>query len=205
MESRRPLRKQQILLAALRVFARRGFQRATLREIAQEAGIGKSTIYEYFQSKTHLFQELTDFLFRNLEQATYGALPRDLPPEEKLCQTLRAFARFMVQMPYGTPEETLAIITDIFAESVRQGTVDLRPVYERERGALEALVAEGIQQGVFRPDLDPASVASLILAVLDGLLTQWLLWPGEVNLEHRIQDFCHLLRTGLHPLSPQPK
>ena len=195
--SQRLHRRQKILLAALRVFARRGFQRATLREVAQEAGIGKSTIYEYFHSKTHLFQELVEFLFRHLEKASYGAVDPNLPVPEQLCQILHSFADALVQAPFGSPEETLAITTDIFAESIRHGTVDLRPIYERDRTTLAALLQKGLRNGEICTPLAPETLASLIVATLDGLLTQWLLWPEETNLHQQVEAFCRLLRDAL--------
>ncbi len=195
--ARKARKRRQILMAALRVFARKGFQRATLREIAQEAGIGKSTIYEYFDSKTHLFQELVGFLFQNLERVAFGRLDPERPILEQLCGVLTAFAQFMQRSPFGSAKEILAITTDIFAESIRHGTVDLRPVYERETAVLRHLVAQGKERGEICSSLDPDTTASLIIAALDGLMTQWLLWPQEVDLEQRVQALCRLLQEGL--------
>ena len=51
-------RRQGILEAAARVFARKGFEKATTREIAQEADVSEGTIYNYFASKTRRFQRI---------------------------------------------------------------------------------------------------------------------------------------------------
>ncbi|RKY95395.1 MAG: hypothetical protein DRQ06_03770, partial [Candidatus Hydrothermota bacterium] len=54
-------KKRQIQRAALLAFSRKGYHRTTMRDIADFAGIGKSTIYEYFDSKEELFLSLIDF------------------------------------------------------------------------------------------------------------------------------------------------
>ena len=55
-------RRQQIVEAAARVFARNGYERATTREIALEADVSEGTIYNYFASKQQLLLELADLV-----------------------------------------------------------------------------------------------------------------------------------------------
>ncbi|MDD2360111.1 MAG: helix-turn-helix domain containing protein, partial [Syntrophaceticus schinkii] len=50
-------KREQILDAAATLFADKGYYATTVEEIASRAGIGKSTVYEYFSSKDHIFQE----------------------------------------------------------------------------------------------------------------------------------------------------
>ncbi|MDH7498134.1 MAG: helix-turn-helix domain-containing protein, partial [Syntrophomonadaceae bacterium] len=57
MEERKE-KRQLILEAAARVFSQRGYHQAKVEEIAAAAGVGKGTVYEYFDSKLELFQQM---------------------------------------------------------------------------------------------------------------------------------------------------
>ena len=51
-------KRQRIINGAIAVFSRKGFYKATIEEIAEQADVGKGTVYEYFSSKKELFQEM---------------------------------------------------------------------------------------------------------------------------------------------------
>ena len=61
-ERNKALRREQILEAAVRVFARRGFGKATVAEIAEEAGVAAGTIYIYFEGKEDLFMSIPELI-----------------------------------------------------------------------------------------------------------------------------------------------
>ncbi len=80
-----PDRRGQILEAALRVFAERGFHKATIKEIAREAGIKSSAlIYWYFEDKDDLFQAVMAEFSPLVQQVADPAALMDCPPEEVL-------------------------------------------------------------------------------------------------------------------------
>ncbi len=168
-----------------------------MKDIALEAGIGKSTIYEYFKNKEELFKELVDFLFRDLEEYTFTSVNPDAPPVDKICSIITSFAEYMSRMPYGTVSETMAITLDIFDQSIRTKIVDLRPIYQRESEALVRIIQDGVRNNKIKTNIPPESIASIIVAFLDGLLTQWLLFPDQVDINKRVEEFCSLLRKGL--------
>jgi len=76
-------RRQAILEAAARVFARKGFDKATTREIAQEAEISEGTIYNYFASKQKLLEALVGVVQGEFT-AIVSALPLSIDPRENL-------------------------------------------------------------------------------------------------------------------------
>src|SRR5689334_349416 len=82
-------RREQILEAALRVFARKGFARSTNKDIAVEAGITPGLIYHYFESKEALLQAV-------IEEASPVQGIRTLPPEA-LAQPIEIFLRFLLK------------------------------------------------------------------------------------------------------------
>lgn len=82
-------RREQIIEAALRVFARKGFNGATNKDVAKEAGITPGLIYHYFESKEELLKAALD------QHSPVGLI--HALPEEILKQPPETFLRFMAQ------------------------------------------------------------------------------------------------------------
>ncbi len=191
-------KRREILLAAMRVFARDGYHRAKMEAVAEEAGIGKGTVYEYFKSKTDLFlalhdhmvAELKDFYTKELEgiQGPAGMLQRFI---DVAFQTFRLWEPFFL------------VFFDFWAEGGRgeQQTLlqtRLREAYAIARADVAAIITAGVKDGSFRCD-NPLLVAASILATLDGLVLQWLCDRNAFDLD-AIRDT--LTQTVLRSLKP---
>lgn len=87
-------RRQQILEAAVAVFAERGYQRATVKEIAARAGVAPGTIYLYFRNKRELLLALAETLIRRAADALL-TFHSELDVESHLALTLRDRLRFV--------------------------------------------------------------------------------------------------------------
>ena len=79
-----PGKREQILLAAEQVFAKRGFKGTTTREVAQEAGIASSLIFYYFKNKVALYEAVFQNFFEQLEDLMQQNLSLDLDRLGKL-------------------------------------------------------------------------------------------------------------------------
>lgn len=111
MPERETSKREQIMAAAGRVFARAGFEAAKVDDIAREAGVGKGTVYEYFDSKQALFEQiLFKALFdhmQRLEQALAAhddlveALQAALEATLRYVEDRRELARVLNNHPTG--------------------------------------------------------------------------------------------------------
>ncbi len=81
-------RRRQIFTAAAAVFARKGYHNATVREIAEEADLGKGTLYEYIDSKKDLLFLVMDEAHSMLFAEWDRIKTRDIPPEEKFREAI---------------------------------------------------------------------------------------------------------------------
>jgi len=89
-----PGKREQILLAAEQVFAKRGFKGTTTREVAQQAGIASSLIFYYFKNKMALYEAVFQNFFEQLEELMQQNLNLDLDRLGKLKQFLFTFTDF---------------------------------------------------------------------------------------------------------------
>jgi AcrR family transcriptional regulator len=87
----RAVREQQMLDAAVRVFARRGFHAASMDEIAEDAGISKPMVYAYLGTKDELFLACLHREGTRVMEALVAVVSPQLPPDEQMWCGLRAF------------------------------------------------------------------------------------------------------------------
>lgn len=163
--SRGALKREQILDAAAKVFARRGYTSTTLAEIAEEVGsAGAGSLYYHFKSREHLVEEVLRRGVRIAFEQSRGAvaaLPGSASPLERLKAAIRAqmlavvvlsdYARATVRSTGQVPSEVWARINadfrrygkfydELIAAAVESGEVDAKI----DRSALRMLIAGAI-------------------------------------------------------------
>jgi AcrR family transcriptional regulator len=152
-----------ILAAALRVFAETGFSRARLEDVAREAGVSKATLYLYFDSKQAIFEALVrSAVVPNVERLEALVAAAQGSSADLLRTLVQAIARAVIE------SELSAFPKLIIAEAAN--FPDLAQFYraqviERVLGVLASIVARGIASGEFRP-IDPGLAARLVIAPL---------------------------------------
>ncbi len=191
-------KRKEILQAAMRVFARDGYHRAKMEAVAEEAGIGKGTVYEYFKSKTDLFLALHDHMLAELKAFYMKELEGISEPAAMLKRFIEvAFQTFRLWEPF------FLVFFDYWAEGGRgeQQTLlqtRLREAYAVARQDVAAIIAAGVSDGSFRCD-NPVLTAAGILATLDGLVLQWLCDRNAFDLDAIGKNFTQMILRSLQP------
>lgn len=191
-------KRREILKAAMRVFAREGYHRAKMEAVAEEAGIGKGTVYEYFKSKTDLFLALHDHMLAELKAFYMKELKGIQQPAAMLERFIAvAFETFRLWEPF------FLVFFDYWAEGGRgeQQTLlqtRLREAYAVARNDVAAIIAAGVKDGSFRCE-DPLLVAASILATLDGLVLQWLCDRDAFDLDAIAKNLTEMILRSLRP------
>lgn len=171
-------RRENLLSAALKLFAEKGLHDTKVSEIAAEAGVSQGTVYWYFDSKEELFEATFISQFDALVEPLYGIVADEgRSPADKLVAIAEAlidvFARhpelLFVMVQSMATQEIANILTHDFKEYYQQFKVILIPLFEE------------------LDDPDPAATASIYIAVLDGLMFQYLLDP-EMFDRDRVLD-----------------
>ena len=98
-KSRTKTRKDRIMDAALRIFAEKGFQSATITEISKEAGVSEATIYEYFGTKEDLLFAIPE----KISNETFEKSSKVIPYIKGVEGKIRAILLFYVQLYQSNP------------------------------------------------------------------------------------------------------
>jgi AcrR family transcriptional regulator len=151
-------RKQQLLDAAARLFAERGYAETRIVDICREAGVAKGLFYWYFDTKEAVFRDLADDLRQRLRRAQALAMDPHADPLVQIRQGSEASVRFM-----AAHARAFALVA---VENVdRQFVADIRAGTEVHADDTERLVRAAIETGLVR-DEDPRLLAYVVLTTV---------------------------------------
>jgi AcrR family transcriptional regulator len=182
--------------AALGVFARNGYERATVDEIVREAGFSKGAFYVHFEAKEDIFWAMLEERMKHLQDAFREAADPDLPVAENLAMILRSIFALNRDDPAWS-----ALFMEFTAHASRDEKVrdQLAAMHQSWRDfAVEALNG-GREAGLVRKDLDVQFAASVQIAVVEGMMMQSRLAPGTVDLDAIVEPLSRLLAEWLEP------
>ncbi|MCU0303054.1 MAG: TetR/AcrR family transcriptional regulator [Thermoanaerobaculales bacterium] len=189
---KRPL----ILQAATEVFAEQGFAAVTVAEIAERAGIGKGTVYEYFSSKEELLFAVFEWMNEAIFERIRGLLDEGGTARDRLRRLLELGAEFTAEQI-----DMQAVVLDFWAAS--RGTRS-EERYNRSclvtfrgyRGVLAEVVRDGQRAGELRAEVDAEAVAIMLLAAMDGLGVQ-IFFDREIDPRTTVAAFGEVVLAGL--------
>lgn len=192
-------RRAQILEAATKVFALKGFHRATIKEIAREAGLADGTIYLYFENKNALMLALLHQLNETEVRDLHFAQAEEMDMAEFMRMYLRHRAQELVTEPPDLFRVVLSELLineelrELYFEQVTHPTMKLGVQY------FEQWMAQGLLQ-----TRDPYLTASTIAATFLGMFMLQELGDSELaRRAHEIPDFLtDLLMNGLRKEPP---
>lgn len=173
-------RRQQIIDAAYRCFARKGFHQTTMREIYEEAGLSPGAVYHYFDGKDAIIRASFEFDRERSADVFERAME-----EENPMRALRALAGFFF---YGLKEASALGASRVNVQGWGEALVNpglqasLLPVIESYVDGLARIVVNAQRLGQIDADLDPPSVARLYLSAYYGFELQVALSP-ELNVD----------------------
>ncbi|MFI0010973.1 TetR/AcrR family transcriptional regulator [Streptomyces globisporus] len=181
-------RRDMILRAAVRVFARQGFAATRVEDVAAEAGVAKGSVYLCFDSRDALlvaaFEEYAAQAQAVIQQARSGAGDG--------LERLASLVRSVVDTVAAEPE-LARILVDLWAAR-RQGEatgVDIRAVYREYRAVIAELLADAEAEGISRAGVGE-SHAAVVVGAIEGCVLQWIVDPALpiAELAAPIVDVC---------------
>lgn len=172
--------RASLLAAAAEVFAARGFQAASVDEVAEAAGFTKGAVYSHFESKEDLFLAMLDERFAERIEELRSVLDDDREVGEQAREAGQGFMTYLDADPRWSP-----LFFEFWAHAVRNPDVatKLVPRYRAVRQAVaEAIERRGRELG-HEPPIPAHDVAAMTFAMANGMALEHTLEPEEVPAE----------------------
>jgi len=153
--------------AAITVFRRLGYHGTRMLDIAEAAGIGKGTLYEYFRNKGEIFRFEFERYFAAFESGAAAAMTRADSPGGRL----RSLVEFAIDHVRGW-EDHCAVYVDYFgsARTGEDAPFSLSNIYAEVEDTIRQLLEEGQACGEMEGGLDPGPTAELLVSIFEGVV-----------------------------------
>lgn len=185
--------RRRIRAAARRAFARLGLGGTGLQHVAAEARVGRSSLYHYYPDKAALVRDLADELLDEESALFMGAFAGDAGPIERLERLMAA----MVEL-FDRSAATGRLMLQIWADDPDR----LSTMLESFRAGLAMLIEQGQAHGEIDASLSPSASATLIIALMDGVLVQGFVDPRVFDQRAALGDaLIQSVRRLLQPVA----
>lgn len=186
-------KRRQLLDAAVRVFARKGFHASRVGDIAEEAGVAHGLLYHYFKSKDEVLQAV----FRENWSLLVARIASVEETDEPAADQLRHISAIVLRTWLHLPDVVRVVIQEFgrspeLAERIGELALPI--------DALQRVIARGIENGEFRKEIDPTFAATVVYGSIDELLTGWVLGrlpSSEEDLAKAEQTLVEVILVGL--------
>ena len=188
-------RKDRIMDAALRVFAEKTFQEATISEISKESGVSEATIYEYFGTKE-------DLLFAIPEKITNDTLARSqlvLPFIKDVEGRMRAILQSYIQLYQNNPHYSALVLLQLMSNKRFRQTAAHELIRLSAHGLLDC-IRDGIADGTFRKNADAYLIRSMLMGTIEHLFIHWHMQgmpKREKSLIDMLDPFLEIVLSGI--------
>lgn len=187
----------RILEASARVFAKKGYSGAVIDDIAVEAGVGKGTVYEYFDSKEELFFLVFEWVAeKNSRMASVRMSALAGSASDRLKTVIDTVLNSWAEL-----SDLYPLVLEFWSASASSKMRDrfkqaFRQAYSGYRLIIASLIRDGIERGEFRADIDAESFAAAFVGTWDALLLQaW--FETDFDLTTTARNYMSVVMRGL--------
>ena len=181
-------RRRRIIASAIKVFGEKGFQNATIAEIAKDAGIGDATIYEYFKSKEDMLLkipvEMTKELIPQIKEHMMGIKGAF----NKLRKYIWWYINFLEKNPgYGS-----IVLLELKTSKAYIST----EAYQSARNFYQIIldiIKEGQEEGLIKKEINIYLIRSICVGAIEHIIIRWLLKDRKYSPTQYADELADLL------------
>ena len=200
-EREREMRRQQIMVAAKRVFTQRGFEKSTMEDIAREAELSPGTIYLYFKSKDELYASLCLRVLRYINvKVDHAVSDESMDYEGKQKVLLEAIQDvydydplILNNMFHLQSSDTLKSLSPALLNEIND-------LSRRSLQAMAGMFAQGIEKGLV-VDRHPMALADILWALFSGVVlweeSKKMITTERFDLKNTLTTAFDLFGRGL--------
>jgi len=185
-------RKDKIIDAALKVFARKDFTDVNVADISKEAGVSTPVLYEYFKTK----EEMLFAIPEKYSKEPIDLLEKVLPYLKGVEAKIRAIIYGYLSIYQESPLYSSIVILQLKGSRKFLET-DIYRKIRNVAGILLSCIKEGIADGTFKSNTDPLLIRSMILGTIEHLCTRKLLVDDSMNLLSYVDTIMDSIINGI--------
>ncbi|MEP7289535.1 MAG: TetR/AcrR family transcriptional regulator [Chloroflexota bacterium] len=186
--------RQQILAAALALFAEKGFGKTSINDIVRASGLSKGGVYWHFASKDEIVAAIFDQFFEaQLTVLKVILMDTNLGATDKLMQLIKLSGNDLETMVSQFPSSLEFYALASHDKPLRDHLVQYFAMYQ---DYIEQLVMQGIADGEWKK-VDPKATALTIIALFEGALLIWGVMPTAFHLSDQLENAITMLLEGL--------
>ena len=185
-------KRKKIFNAAVKKFSENGTTATTMKEISQEAGVGKGTLYRYFDNKEDLVSSLLSYGFKEMTEEIRDEIAEVETARQKINKAVEVqlkfykeesdFCRFLTREFWG--------YKDKFEENIKEIRSDYTVM-------IEEIIAEGIREEEFE-DVDVEIAAVSLLGMVNLTALHWFMFKGEIIVDKIQAEVMTIFLRGIN-------
>jgi AcrR family transcriptional regulator len=177
--------RHRIIKQAAALFNQQGYAGSSIADIMQVTGLQKGGIYNHFASKDELALAAFDYAAEQFQQQFMGALKDKRHAVDRLVAMLEIYDQLLDNppLPGGCPILNTAIESDDAHPALRERS---QQAMTRWRHLIHRIVAKGIQRGELRPDTDSDTIATILIATIEGAVMLSKLYGDPIHLQRAL-------------------
>jgi len=173
--------------------AESGYYHAQISRIARAAGVADGTVYLYFKNKEDILISLLRRTIGHIVQLGHHRLGEQSSVDGKLFELVKLYFEELGQ------DSNLAMVTQVHLRQVdanirREIGIIMKPFYN----ALDDIIAQGVDEGLFRANVNHRIARRMIFGTMDETVTAWVLTGSKYDLVSLTADVVDVLLHGLH-------
>jgi len=186
-------KRERILKAAIKVFARNGFFHAKVEEIAKEAGVATGTTYLYFENK----DDILISIFEEEMQPIIEAMKVELNSKQTAREKILCFVNLHFDMIQNKPD-----MAQLLEVELRQSSKFIHGYegtkFKEYLNVVSAALEEGQAKGEFRKDIHPSIFKQILFGAVDQIATNWTLSKSKkYSLKQSAEQVAAIILDGI--------
>ncbi|WP_205965416.1 TetR/AcrR family transcriptional regulator [Pseudooceanicola onchidii] len=181
----------EILEVGARIFAEKGFDAATMRDVSEASGVSKALLYHHFESKDQFFAQIATRSARRLNDFVIERIPEQGTAAEKVRAFMIAMAEFFQEYRWAW----IAASTAFWNDPDRHRQAERMERRAQLEHTLRDLIREGVDNGEFN-EIDPAMTGRLILSGINWM-HRWYNPKKEMTAAQIVDAYFGILLQGL--------
>ena len=188
------VRQQQIVDAAAILIFKYGSEHLTVKKIAAEVGISEAAIYRHFKSK----KSILSFLLKHIEEVLLSDIsPETVTNKPVTLDTIENIIRSHFSMISMRKGISFQVIAEIISLGDRKLNKQASQTIDKYISRLKELLTEGVRDGAVRQDINLEAAATLLFALIQGLVNIWSLSEGSFKLIEKYTSLWQIYREAV--------